>query len=293
MSSRCITREILANGARALILATCALVPGAAAQQTSASVLQRYDFRKSAAAQSALAPALTEISGLAVSADGRVFAHDDERAIISQVDPCRGTIEASFSLGRPPVKGDFEGIAVVGDRFFLVTSNGHLFEAREGKGGAAMPFTKVNTGFGKLCEIEGLAYEPSDRSLLMGCKTPLDSSVAGRVSILRWSLARNAPASPARISVPLADVARQTAMRTFHPSSVERDDATGHYVILAGREHALLELTATGAIVATRNLHRQLHRQPEGLTFLGDSVLVVSDEAAGAHATLTCYRHVK
>jgi hypothetical protein len=263
------------------------------AQRKPVTVLDRYDFQKGAATQVLLAPALREISGLAVAADGHVYAHADERGIIAQIDPCRGTIEKSFALGNPPIAGDFEGLAIAGERFFLVTSGGHLLEAREGKEGSTVAFTDVNTGYGRLCEIEGLAYEPSDRSLLFGCKTPRDASLADQVTLLRWSLARNAPASPPRLAIPLGEVLRRTGGKSFHPSSVERDPSTGHYIIVAGRERLLLEVTPAGGVVATRNLHRQLHKQPEGLTFLGDSVMVVADEGAGRKGTLTCYRHAK
>src|SRR5262245_54963359 len=51
---------------------------------------------------------LREISGLAVTPDGRLFAHGDERAALYEIDPERGRILKSFSLN---VRGDFEGLA--------------------------------------------------------------------------------------------------------------------------------------------------------------------------------------
>src|SRR5882762_6336402 len=50
---------------------------------------------------------LNEISGLALSADARLFAHDDERGVIYQIDWRHGRLTKAFSLGDPPPRADF------------------------------------------------------------------------------------------------------------------------------------------------------------------------------------------
>ncbi len=261
----------------------------------AASLVELFDFRAKTAERVKLTRALHEISGLAVTADGRLFAHSDERGVVVEVDGCRGTIKKSFSLGRPPVRADFEGIAIVGERFFLLTSTGRLYEMREGADGATVPFTVRDTRFGKSCELEGLAYEPTDRVLLIGCKRSLHPELRGKVVIFRWSLDRAAPALPIGVAIPLRDVVAKGGGRTFNTSTIERDPRSKHYVLIAGPERLLAEVTPKGAVVATQPLPRQLHPQPEGATLLGDSVLVIADEGGGGSGsgTLTCYRHVR
>jgi uncharacterized protein YjiK len=251
------------------------------------AALDSFDLRRDAAVQARLPQPLREISGLAVTADGRVLAHGDEVGVVFEIDGGTGTVRKSFSLGGPPVPDDFEGVAVAGKRVFLITSAGRLYETREGDG--RVPYTAYDTGLGARCEIEGLAYEPSDRTLLVGCKVPRDPTLRGMVTILRWSLDRRAPATPAQISAPLAEVSAVSGTKQFHPSSVEREPGTGHYVVVAGPERAVVEITPAGEVVAGRRLSGQLHRQPEGLTFLGDSLLLIADEGAGRHGTLTAY----
>ena len=276
---------------RLVTVLTLAAASVAATQSTQgASLLDKIDFREKSVVHAKLPRALQEVSGLAVTSDGRVFAHGDERAVVVQIDACVAKAVKAFALGTPPVRGDFEGIAIAGDRFFLVTSNGQLYEFREGADGAAVPFTVRNTGFGKVCEIEGLAYEPGDRVLLMGCKRPLRSELRGELTVLRWSLDQRAAANPPRLTIPLGDVVRRLDIKAFHTSAIERDARLGHYLLVAGPQHALVEVTAKGAVVAARPLRRQLHPQPEGLTLLGDSVLVVADEGgASGRASITCY----
>ena len=255
--------------------------------------LDALDFRKETASQVRLPPALREISGLAVSADGRVFAHGDEQGIVYEVDYRRGVIVKAFSLGDPAVRDDFEGIAIVGARFFLVTSTGQLYETREGADGAAVAYTAYDTGLGAQCELEGLAYEPSDGALLVGCKRARSRPLRDAVTLFRWSIERRAPAAPARLSVPLAEVVRRTGEKGFQPSSVEREPRTGHYMIVAGPQRAIVEVTPAGAVVAGRALSRRLHRQPEGLTFVADSAVLIADEGGNGPGTLTLYPHVR
>jgi uncharacterized protein YjiK len=283
----CAPWRAAARVAGTLGLGLAAVAPAAPPAQGPKQVpaLAAFDFRKNAAQQTQLPHALHEASGLTTTADGRVFTHGDERGVVSQVDACRGTIVKTFSLGKPAVRGDFEGIAVAGTRFFLVTSTGWLYETTEGANNAVVPFRAVDTGFGKTCEIEGLAYEPTDRVLLLGCKRRIRTPSRGGVTLFRWSLDRSAPAVPPEVSIPLE--------AAFHVSSVEREPRSGHYVLVAGPERLLAEVTARGEVVATRMLHRALHPQPEGITFVGDSLLVVVDEGRTGPAVLTCYHRVR
>src|SRR5437016_9266243 len=55
---------------------------------------------------------LREISGLALTTDGRVLAHGDEDGEVWEIDYRRGVLVKQFSLGERRLKGDFEGIAI-------------------------------------------------------------------------------------------------------------------------------------------------------------------------------------
>ena len=288
----------LGDARRSIGVLLLAFVGAAATQgRAPAAVLDRFDWRPRAAVQGKLPNALQEISGMAVAADGRVFVHGDERAVVVQVDACAAKVVKAFALGNPPIRGDFEGIAIAAERFFLITSTGFLYEFREGPDGAAVRFSVIDTGFGKVCELEGLAYDASERTLLSGCKETPRPELRGQLVVLRWSLDRTAPAVPPRLTVPLSEVLKASGTKGFRTTSIERDALTGHYILVAGPERALIEITTKGAVVAGQALNRQLHPQPEGVTLLGDSVLVIADEGAaggsGNRGTTTCYRRVE
>jgi len=272
---------------RGLVIA--AAVAAAFPGRSVDGVLVHYDLTAPPASRWELPKELNEISGLAVDGRGRVFAHGDERAIIYQLDPATHHVLKRFSFGRPAVHGDFEGITFAGEQVILTTSNGVLYAGREGQDGEAVPYTVRDTGVGRRCEVEGLLYEPSDRSLLLACKVPRIESLRGKVAVFAWSLGRGALAAVPRLLLPLSQVTDRLGGSTFHPSDLTRDPVTGHFLMVAARERAIAELTAAGAVADVRRLRHSLHRQPEGLAFAAGSLLV-ADEANGRRATLTVYQ---
>jgi hypothetical protein len=262
----------------------------AAGSGETASLLARYDFSAAPAGRWKLPRALDEISGLAIDSAGRIFAHDDEQAIVYELDPASQRIVKRFAFGQPAVRGDFEGIALAGDRIILMTSDGDLYLGREGKDGEAVPYTTQVTGIGRRCEVEGLAWDEGARSLLLACKTPRVKALSGRLAVFAWPLDQRKPVATPKILVPMPAVAHRLGHGAFSPTELLIDPKTGHLLLLASRPPAIVELTPAGELVSAARLRGALHRQAEGLALERDGTLLVSDEANGARATLTAYR---
>jgi hypothetical protein len=278
----------------ALAVSTLAVSAGAARsaqslEPPSPTDLSRYHFGAPPADRWELPKGLHEISGLAVDSAGRVFAHGDEAAVIYQLDPVNHQVVKRFSFGRPAVRGDFESVALVDGGLVLSTSDGVLYIGREGADGESVPFTVQATGAGRLCEIEGMASMPGDHALLFACKVPRTRALAGHLSVLRWSLERKALDRHPFMFIPLADLARAVGVSTFHASELLRL-AGDRYLVLAGREHAIAELSAGGKVVAGARLRRRDHPQAEGLGLAADGSLLVADEGGSGRGTLSVYR---
>jgi uncharacterized protein YjiK len=258
--------------------------------QAPPTVLDGYDLRAARGRAVALPTALAEVSGLATAADGRLFAHDDERAVVYQVDPRDGSVVKRFGVGRGGIRGDFEGIAVVGERFFLIESGGGLLEFREGSDGAVVAFRRVRTGLGGRCEAEGLAHDSRTGSLLIACKTVSGAALRDHVVVFAFRLSSMALEPAPRIRVPLAALAAVGLRPSFHPSGIEVH-RSGAILLVAARDEAILELAPDGRVRAGRALGRRAHPQPEGVAFLADGSLVVADEAQdrGGRGTLRIY----
>lgn len=234
--------------------------------------------------------ALHEISGLTMAPGGRLLTHNDEHGRIHALDPRTGGILGAWSLQGEPAE-DFEGIAVVGTRIFLVTSRATLYEAGLPAGPDPLRHTVHRTGLEDRCEFEGLAADLRDGVLLLPCKLirgPDRRSTGLRV--YRWDVAGGALAEPASIELSADALREGTPWKRFAVSSIELDARTGNLWLLSARQRGLLELSREGAILSTRELAKEWHRQPEGLAILADGSQLVSDEGDGARATLSLYR---
>lgn len=298
-----------------LLALPAAAVPDAAVAQTTRppSALAAFDLAAEPAARWTMPRRLRELSGLATTGDGRLFAHDDERALIYEIDPARGTLVKTFALvsagdpvapgapGAParPLRGDFEGLAVAAGRVYLVTSDGIVHESAEGRDGEQVTARALDTGLGARCEIEGLGFEPAGGGiLLLACKAARRGTPADAVTVFCWSLASRAllTSSPA-LHVPLAEIARAGGPpNAFAASGIDRDPRTGNYVLVAARQRALAEITPAGRLVAALRLPARRHPQAEGLAFLPDGSLLLGDEGEKgreAGGTVTVYHRAR
>ena len=288
----------------ALALRTILLIPlissigarTACAQSDSGDgsrALAHYELKSAPARQVRLPAELAEISGIAFTRDGRLLAHGDEHGTIWQIDPATGDIVKRFGFGSHGrlLHGDFEDIQVVGERIFLVTSAGKIFESREAQDGAIVDAVPRSAGLGGGCEVEGLTYDPSSKSLLLLCKQVRSKRWRGDVVILAISIDTWRFEPEPRIVIREGVLEQLTGAKRFNGSAMVREPSTGTYLLLAGPQHAYAEISAKGDIQGGGRLPAELHRQPEGIAIGPDLDLFVSDEAAGKHATLTMYAH--
>lgn len=233
---------------------------------------------------------LSEVSGLSLTPDQRLLAHGDERAAVTEIDYRRGRVVKQFLLGKKKtLHGDFEGIAVAGDRMFLLASNGDLYEFKEGKAGERVDYTRHETHLGKECEFEGVAFDPATASLLLACKRAALKEYRNFLVIYRWKLERGDGPRLSVLTVPLEQAIGSNGWKTIQPSDITVDPITGNYVLIASQQRALIEISPAGEVLLSRRLPGT-HDMAEGVAITRDSILIVSDEAVRGPAAITLYR---
>jgi uncharacterized protein YjiK len=232
---------------------------------------------------------LREISGLALSPDGRLFAHDDNNAVVYQIDYRRGAIVKQFQLGDKLVQGDFEAITVAGDRMYLLTSDGILYRFPEGDDHSRVAYNEIDTGLGKKCEFEAMTYEAAGNALILACKTVYQKSLGHELVLYRWGLPNGEPLTRMTVSEDVI-VGKHDDKGELHPTDITVDPASGHLVVLTKDGH-LIELMPDGSFVAVHKLPDR-HHQPEGLAITADGFVLVSDEAGPRPASITAYHGI-
>jgi uncharacterized protein YjiK len=270
----------------AALLSNDALAQIAAAGST----LDRYEFSAETSQQWRLPDKLNEISGLALTADGRLLAVTDEAAIVYELDYSGARLVKAFALGEPTIRGDFEGIAASDSRVWLVTSEGVIYETAEGEDGERVAYHEYRTGAGKSCEIEGLTYRRSDGMLLLLCKNIKKKSGLESLAIFAWSTSSRKIVGARTISLPDRDIATALRMTRLNPSGIAIEEESGNLLIVAARQRAVIALDAGGSLLSARVLPLAArHRQAEGIAILPSGDILIADEGGGHRARLAIY----
>lgn len=231
---------------------------------------------------------LREVSGLALDNQGTLFAVNDERAIIYSVDYDAGRILERFAL-RGNVKDDFEGIAIADNQVYLVSSRGTIYQAQIGAAEQTVPFTRFNEQVD--CEVEGLTYSIPRQALLVACKNlPGQNNQDGQggpvletgLHIHVWSLVSQAYDASASLIVPRVELEAFFDRQGIELGKLQPTGITiarnGNLVIIAGRQHLLLELTPAGSPVGIAMLKKSRHKQTEGIAITASDRLLLADE---------------
>jgi uncharacterized protein YjiK len=266
---------------------------------------QPYQFSQEPKQIFKLSKKLNEISGLAMSADGRLFAHDDESARINQIDYATGKITKSFFVGKKTLKKDFEGLAIVNDLFYLVTSDGVLYEFKEGEDGKHVKYDKIKTTLTQKNDVEGLCYDPTSGSLLLACKGDPGKGFAGYKTVYSFSLTEKTLSKQPilkidtkkinvlvekNVSEKLADFFLLSE-KGFAPSGIELHPKRNTFFIVSAKGRMLLEITRNGDIIDLALLNKKIHPQPEGIAFTATGNLIIADEGGNRKASLCIYMY--
>ena len=254
----------------------------------ASGVLSQYAFDAQHMKQWKLPGKLKEISGLALSRDNRLFAHNDESSTIFELDYVHGKIISEFRLGK--IRDDFEGIAVVQEHIYLLSSKGTLYKSAIGKNGVQTSYQRFKTGLHKHCEFEGLTHQASTRSLLLLCKTPYKKKRKHQLLIYSWSLDSQSVIKSKTIRLDDTPILKKLHSKRVQPTGITIDKKTGNLLLLVSAQKALIELDADGNLIEVIQLpHPDNHRQPEGIALSEDRTLYIADEGGKHKARLSIY----
>lgn len=266
---------------------------------------------------------LREVSGLAVDDGGLVYAVGDEQAQVFVLDSRSGATVSVFGLGKPVVKGDFEGVALHANRLYLITSEGTLLRTAPQHSlgtspgnqhdGATLSFDAIKLHTGCL-EIEGLAAAPDKAWLWILCKeikpavmaasrTVSGTSQGPFIRLEAWSIDTEQLLPEATLMLSAQNTLTHTGQKKFKPSGLTFVKTRGEsatlaeswdLLIVSGAQRAYSRFRWSGRsnqelrLVGAGRLHAR-HRQAEGIEVGPEGTLLVADEGAGKRARLRVY----
>lgn len=245
---------------------------------------------------------LVEISGLTYSKESNsLLAINDEKAIIFKLDASSGAIIDQLDFGK---SDDYEGIASHEEYLYITESNGNVKVVKEESRNKIIEY---NDRLSQSNDIEGICYDPVSKTLLLAAKghSETEGNTKGVKSIFTMNMSNGAIRKESFFQINVVDTFKQTAdyinlssldrlavtarYRRFAPSGIAVDPLTNYIYILSSGGKLLLVLDREGKVLNMTLLERQVHVQPEGITFDPKGNLYISNEGKGGKAKLYFY----
>jgi len=249
--------------------------------------LDNYKFNNKNNIKIELPEELNEISGLAYLEDNHILAHNDEDGVVYKIKLPSGEVVNKFILGDKIFSKDFEGISVVDDTIFLVTSSSILYKCYEYEFGSSAKFIKIKTDLTVENNVEGLCYDEETKSLLLACKDKPGKDYQGKKAVYSFNLEKMSLESKPRFLISIKELKNNFDIKDFSPSGIERSVASGNFFIISANSKAIIEVSPEGKILAAIKLDKKYHKQPEGITILPDGSLIIADEGNGGKGFIT------
>jgi uncharacterized protein YjiK len=281
---------LLISAILALILSACKTGPG------NFDKISGYNFN-SPDASVILPDVLHEISGLTYI-DSTIFACiQDEKGILFFYDMAKNKISSQLKFFS---KGDYEGIARVKDTIYVLRSDGTLYEISDYKSDSVI-VTPYPTNVPSK-DNEGLCYDSENNRLLIACKENTgkgdlskDKRYVFGFDLISKSLVEEPLfsfdiqtlkeyAKNHNINLPLKEKKKGSLPEPvirFRASAISIHPVTDKIYVLSAEDYLLFIFKRSGNIDQMVKLNAGLFNQPEGITFLENGDMLISNEGQG------------
>ncbi|MBA3647822.1 MAG: hypothetical protein H0W62_04600 [Chitinophagales bacterium] len=242
-----------------------------------------------------LPDALTEISGMDVYKDAELVCNQDEKGNVYLYDVNKGELDKRIPFAKD---GDYEGIANVNDTIYVLKSDGKLYQL--------INFNKqdqktvvIKTFLQKENNTEGLCFDKKNYRLLIACKSDPGAGLKNVRAIYSFDLKTKQLLQKPVFTISLDSIKRYIAKVSpaeftaeelrdiidakkgdvaFQPSDLAIHPISGDIYVIATVGKLMVILHPDGTIAFIKQFSATEFKQPEGITFLNDGTMFISDE---------------
>jgi hypothetical protein len=259
---------------------------------------------------SVLPVSLREISGIAIIDNSTVACVQDENGIVFIYDLKKGEIKNMIRFGSD---GDYEGITLVNNDFYVLRSDGLLLKIKNHE---TFPTTsEIDLKGIKADDNEGLCFDKKNNRLLIA---PKEKNIKGpgfkeNHLIYGYDLTLDSMLKKPVIKIDLSEVTgyidennvaslkknkkkgkkdkKDTPEFNFKPSEISVHPVTGKIYILSGAELMLFVFSPDGTIEYAEKLKPNIFTMPEGLAFFENGDMLISNEAGNRYPTILRFNY--
>ncbi|MES2557277.1 MAG: SdiA-regulated domain-containing protein [Bacteroidota bacterium] len=244
---------------------------------------------------------LSEISGITIGSDHQLGCVQDENGILFQFDLERQEIVLQQSFGED---GDYEGVCKAGSFFYVLRSDGTLFEleshqtaaievsAEEDAPEVGQSFVKQYDLGLPVIENEGLFFDRENNRLLIISRDKSPHTKTNDRLVYAFDLTKKRLLKQAIFTLnPFSGKWNKHSDLSFRPSELALHPLTGDIYILSSKDHALFVFSPKGKIKTIQRLNPTIFNKPEGIAFLENGDVFVSNEGKDEKPTLLFFRY--
>ncbi|MDF3078554.1 MAG: hypothetical protein K0S09_2443 [Sphingobacteriaceae bacterium] len=237
-------------------------------QPSGVSIVKSWDVPKE----------LTELSALSYIDEQRFATVQDELGSIFIYNTAQNKIEKEIPFAG---KGDYEGLALVGNDAFVLRADGVIFEVKNYRSGKSKAI-EHQTHLNRKNDTEGFCYDKAGNRLLVAIKGP-ESGDKDFKGIYAFDLSSRKMAKEPVYKIDLnhavfEDVKSKDLNSNMQPSAISIHPKTGDIYITEATKPKLLVMDRTGNIKSLKKLSSSDFNQPEGITFSPDGRMYISNE---------------
>ncbi|MDF2186963.1 hypothetical protein [Paraflavitalea sp. CAU 1676] len=222
---------------------------------------------------------LLEISGMFYLPDTRIAAINDEDGKIFMINSSTGDYTVT-KFGR---KRDYEDIAMVGDYYYVLESNGNIHRVPAATANSEEEFEFPRD---KKIEFESLYYDPNLRQLVLVSKEQRET----KKGVITYTFSPDSLQFSDQILYEIRRKEIHAHLKDnnaqFKPSAAAIHPKLNKLFIVASVGKAILQTTLDGKIEGAWQMNPDQFPQPEGICFAPNGDMFISNEGVDGKATI-------
>lgn len=241
---------------------------------------------------------LNEVSGLSDVDSNHVACVQDELGRIFIVNIHNGMVLDEFDFSKD---GDFEGLTYLDSVFYVLRSDAVLYVV-SGYHSGEIHAKSIDLELASR-DNEGFGFDPVSNLFLVAAKSKNIGEKGNNKRVVH-ALNRSGFTLEEKPALTIdTDLLAVFAIKhgieqqnftkkgkqksfSFRPSSIAVHPDSGHYYIISAEDFLIIVMNRQGEVVFMETLDEQLFPKAEGITFLGDGTMIITNESVGSGSSL-------
>lgn len=242
---------------------------------------------------------LHEVSGLTDIDPQTIACIQDEDGLVFIYDLQKNEIKDQFKFDE---NGDYEGITRVDNTLYILRSDGKLFEIQD-YDSTDIQVNEYDTEI-PIKDNEGLGADlANNRLLIAGKSEPKGEEYKNSRAIFAFDLSTKKMIEKPVYKFNIEEIEAflqntNTGLKgkpkiRMNPSAVAIHPFTNQLYVLSSKDHLIYVFSAEGSIETVQQLNKKMFKQAEGIAFLENGDLIISNEGGKGKPTLLYFTYTK